>query len=158
MGTKRQTADRHDPATQKARAQFDAKMPKSRFQNRSSPFFKAPDLSSDRPFLVQNCNFTRFRGSGLVFRSAIFDATIGVRSSSVLPNRSYLTSKWEFGAHLFLSYRPFLTQNCDFGAYLLVSNRPLLTQTYEFGAHLLCSTPPFLMQSCDFGAHLKKKV
>ena len=45
--------DPADTASQKARAQLDAKMPKGCFQNRSSPFF---------------------RGSGLRFRSAIFVA------------------------------------------------------------------------------------
>ena len=51
--TKKQTADttdRHGTATQNASPQLDAKMPKGRFQNRSSPFFKALNLSSDREF------------------------------------------------------------------------------------------------------------
>ena len=42
MSTKKQTADRPDTATLEARRKRNAKMPKDRFQNRSSTFFKRP--------------------------------------------------------------------------------------------------------------------
>ena len=56
-------------------------------------FSNAPDLSSDRPFLVQKCKATRFRGSGLKFRSAIFDAKMRVRSSSLAFNSVIFDAK-----------------------------------------------------------------
>ena len=78
-----------DPATQKANAQLDAKMPKTGLKIIHLHFFKAPHLSSDRPILMQNWNFTIRRGSGLRFRSTIFDAHMRVRSS-YLPFKSVI--------------------------------------------------------------------
>ena len=91
MSTKKQTADTADTATLEARRKRNAEMPKGRFQNRSSIFFKPLNLSSDPPFSTHKRDFMHFSGSGLSFRSAIFDA-----------NEQFSTKFCEIEAHFFL--------------------------------------------------------
>ena len=89
-------------ASLEAKRKRSAEMPKGRFQNRSSIFFKPPNLSSDRPFSTHKRDFMRFSGSGLRFRSAISDANI-----------RNLVKKCEIEAHFFFENWQFSTNNCE---------------------------------------------
>ena len=77
---------------------------------------------------------------------------------SLLQNRSFLTKKRDFEAHLLFESRPFLTKKLDFEAHSLFESRPFLTKKRCFQGHSLLESRSFLTKKrCSPGHSLLER-